>query len=93
MTNREIILHCLNEESEITCRFSPCDKPEKEGNTECCKKCSLNILEEYENEIYDKAIDDFDNAIKDFVSKNGTIPNNFNSDFIAEQLKRGGENG
>lgn len=38
---------------------------------------------------YNKAIDDFNNAIKEFVTKNGTIPNNFNSDFIADKLKDG----
>lgn len=59
MTNREIILHCLKEDTDVTCRKSPCGKPEQEGNTgECCDKCALGILEEYEREVRSKAIDD-----------------------------------
>ena len=60
MTARQIIIKCLDENTDVTCRKNPCDKPEKEGNTgKCCHKCSLEILKEYENKIYNKALDDF----------------------------------
>jgi hypothetical protein len=57
MTARQIIIKCLDENTDVTCRNHPCDKPEKEGNTgKCCHKCSLEILREYESKIYNKAI-------------------------------------
>lgn len=101
MTNREIILHCLKENTDVTCRKSPCDKPEQEGNTgECCDKCALGILEEYEREMRSKAIDDCIKAIKSifigimFLTKEECNAFEFTQNKcieLAEQLKVGGE--
>lgn len=66
MTVKEIILKCLDENTDVTCRHKPCDLPEKEGNTgECCHKCSLEILKEYEKEIKNKILDDFVNKAEE----------------------------
>lgn len=60
LTERQIILKCLNENTDVTCRKTNCDEPEKEGNTgKCCNKCSLEILNGYKNKIYNNAIKDF----------------------------------
>ena len=59
MTARQIIIKCLDENTDVTCRKYSCGEPEKEGNSgRCCHKCSLEILKEHENKIYNKAIDD-----------------------------------
>lgn len=99
MTNREIILHCLKENTDVTCRKYSCDKPEQEGNTgECCDKCALRILEEYEREVKSKAIDD---CIKKIMQTHIHMPNDYANEItccvkneikdIMNELKAGGE--
>lgn len=109
MKNREIILHCLKENTDVTCRKSPCDKPEQEGNTgECCDKCALGILEEYEREVRSKAIDDCIDKFAEILSSipqmcgiNCPVNCNWGTNtscidmckkWLREKIKDGGEN-
>lgn len=95
MTERQIIIKCLDEDTEYTCRKRGCDLPEKEGNTgKCCHKCSLQILREFEKKIYNKAIDDFATTVRPYISEyiNAIKTNKYafiDVNAIAEQLKRG----
>lgn len=52
MTAKEIIIKCLDENTEYPCRNHSCDKPESEGNNgNCCHQCSVDILDEYTAEV------------------------------------------
>ena len=70
LTERQIILKCLEQNTDITCRKSNCDEPEKEGNTgECCDKCALEILNIYENKICNNILTKFAKWIFRYIGK------------------------
>lgn len=70
MTARQIIIKCLDENTDVTCRKHQCDKPENEGNMgKYCHKCSLEILMEYERKIYNKTIDEFEEQLSLKISE------------------------
>lgn len=89
MTARQIIIKCLDENADITCRKHQCDKPEKEGNTgKCCHKCSLDILKEFENKVYNNAIENVIKLIDDDLTSEIGMDMYVDRDLLCERLEQ-----
>lgn len=58
MDVKNIILKCLDDNTDVSCRHPGCDLPDLEVNIgECCHKCSVDILREYDKQVVAVTLD------------------------------------